>query len=164
MKTRLFGLIVVAITLSYSSNAQNGFNEEQQAVLDVVIKLFDGMRAGDSAVVHSVFRDGVELHTSFTNKNTGKPMLVTDDLQPFLNAIGTPHDEVWDEVIWGEKVLVDGNLAMVWCDYAFYSSSNFSHCGVDAFMLNKDEDGWKIFHLTDTRRRTNCEIPDELKK
>ena len=164
MKTKILGLIAAAIAFTYSAKAQESFSADQQAALDVVVKLFDGMRAGDSAVVHSVFRDGVELHTSFTNKNTGKPMLVNDELQPFLDAVGTPHDEVWDAVIWGEKVLVDGNLAMVWCDYAFYAGNNFSHCGVDAFMLNKDEEGWKIFHLTDTRRRANCEVPDNLKK
>ena len=134
----------------------------QKEVLNVILDLFDGMREGDSSKVHSVFRENPKLHTSFTNKD-GKPILKKDDLQKFLNAVGTPHDKVWDEPIWNVQINIDGNLANVWTDYAFYAGIDFSHCGVDAFMLNKDERGWKIFHLTDTRRRIDCDIPDEIK-
>jgi hypothetical protein len=33
----------------------------------------------------------------------------------------------------------------------------FSHCGVDAFTLAKEDDAWKIVALTDTRRRQGCD-------
>jgi hypothetical protein len=53
-------------------------------------------------------------------------------------------------------------LAQAWCDYAFYVDKSYSHCGVDAFQLFKGKDGWKIFHLADTRRKTGCTIPKEI--
>ena len=40
----------------------------------------------------------------------------------------------------------------------------FSHCGVDAFQLVKTAAGWKIFQLSDTRRKEKCEIPEEISK
>ena len=139
-------------------------NSSQQEVMDVVLRLFEGMREGDSSKVHSVFRANPELYTSFTNRE-GMPILRKDDgLQHFLNAVGTPHDLIWDEPIWNVKINIDDNLANVWTDYAFYAGKNFSHCGVDAFMLNKDESEWKIFHLTDTRRKKDCVVPDNIKK
>lgn len=58
---------------------------------------------------------------------------------------------------------IDGPLASVWVVYAFYVDDPFSHCGVDAFHLVKLEDSWKIFHLVDTRRKADCEVPDDVK-
>jgi hypothetical protein len=59
-------------------------------------------------------------------------------------------------------VQIDGDFAQVWCDYAFYTDNTFSHCGIDAFQLHKGKDGWKIFHLADTRRKDNCVIPQDI--
>jgi hypothetical protein len=41
-------------------------------------------------------------------------------------------------------------------DYSFFAGPRFSHCGIDAFQLFRGPGGWKIFQLTDTRRRTGC--------
>jgi hypothetical protein len=67
------------------------------------------------------------------------------------------------EEIWNLKIQMDGDFAQAWCEYAFYYQNKFSHCGVDAFHLIKTTEGWKIFHLADTRRKENCIIPEEIK-
>ncbi|UII29990.1 nuclear transport factor 2 family protein [Fulvivirga ulvae] len=136
---------------------------EENAILDVVERLFEGVRAGDSAMVHTVFYDDVDFYTTLTNKE-GKPVLHKGTLKGFLDAIGSPHDVVWDEPIWDTEIRIDGNLAQVWTKYAFYAGDKFSHCGVDAFHLFKSENGWKIFHLTDTREWQDCNVPDDIKK
>jgi hypothetical protein len=81
-----------------------------------------------------------------------------------LKTVGTPHPEVHNEVIWDEKILVDGNLAQVWMSYAFYLGKKFSHCGVNAFQLTKVDGSWKIFHLAYTRQREGCKIPTTINK
>lgn len=141
----------------------DGFDSNQQEVLEVVLTLFDGMREADSAKVRSAFGQAPQLYTSFTD-GEGIPVLNKNNLQKFLNAVGTPHDQVWDEPIWDIKINIDGNLASVWTKYAFYAGKSFSHCGVDAFMLNKEQNDWKIFYLTDTRRKQNCIVPNQIKK
>jgi hypothetical protein len=163
-------ILVSFLLIPFLSSAQlnvippSNINPTQQEILDIVITLFDGMREGDSSKVHSVFGHEPQLYTSFMNKE-GQAILRKDDgLQNFLNAVGTPHDKVWDEPIWNIKINIDDNLASLWTDYAFYAGKNFSHCGVDAFMLNKTTAGWKIFHLTDTRRKKNCIMPVEIKE
>lgn len=36
---------------------------------------------------------------------------------------------------------------------------DFSHCGIDAFQLFKDDKGeWKITQIVDTRRKEGCGI------
>ena len=139
-----------------SPESKNEMSTDEAEVLKVVVYLFDGMRAGDSSMVSSCFYEQVDMFTSYTNKK-GEAVFVKDDVQKFINAVGTPHEEVWDEKIWDTEIRVDGNLAQVWTKYGFYLDEKFSHCGVDAIHLTKTKDGWKIFHLSDTRQREGCE-------
>lgn len=136
---------------------------DEQKVLLVIQNVFDGMQKGDSSMVRSNFHHELEMYTSFTNKE-GERILSKDNPQNFFDAIGTPHDRVWNEEWWSPEVRIDGNLAQVWTPYAFYIDDEFSHCGVDAFhLVRTDGDSWQIFHLTDTRQRTDCIIPDTIK-
>ncbi len=90
-----------------------------------------------------------------------QPVLRTGSIDGFVKGVGTPHEKVWNESIWDSEVRIDGNLAHVWTKYAFYLGEDFSHCGVDAFQLFKDDNGWRIFQLTDTRQFEDCELPPE---
>lgn len=135
---------------------------EEAAVKEVVHRLFLGMEKGDSAMVRSAFNTDVTMATVFRDK-TNHPMLEHENsIEGFLKAVGTPHAEVWYEEIWNLSVKIDGDFAQGWCEYAFYVGNKFSHCGVDAFELHKGADGWKIFHLADTRRKEGCNIPAEI--
>lgn len=135
---------------------------DESLVKEVVDRMFKGMQLGDSAMVHSVFHESVTMASAFKSKD-GNPVLRKEtSIADFLKAVGTPHAEAWNEEIWNVEVKIDGDLAQVWCDYAFYVGKKFSHCGIDAFHLYKTTSGWKIFHLSDTRRSTNCTIPNSI--
>lgn len=130
---------------------------EKAAVMAVVQKLFYGMRAGDSSMVRSVFAPNVRMITVAPRQGV-MTASVTNGADNFAKAVGTPHAEVWDERIANEKVEIDGALASVWVDYAFFRGTTFSHCGVDHFLLTKDSAGtWTILELADTRRTSGCE-------
>ncbi|MEM6525046.1 MAG: nuclear transport factor 2 family protein [Bacteroidota bacterium] len=156
---RLF-LTLFTLLIFFSAFAQSS---EQQSVIDVVENLFEGMRQGDSTMVGAVFTEDARMYTVFTNKD-GQPVRREGSLQRFLTAVGTPRNEVWDEPIWDVKVDIDGNLAQVWTRYAFYLGKQFSHCGVDALQLFKGDKGWKIFQISDTRKKEGCVIPDHIKE
>lgn len=155
--TLLLGLLGCA-QVSFSQSAS-----EKEAVMKPVKLLFEAMQKGDSAMLRKAFTKEITMVTVATNK-AGKPLLKREaSLDGFAKAIGTPHTEVYNEMIWGEKIEIDGNFAQAWMSYAFYVGKNFSHCGVDAFHLAKGEDGsWKIFHLADTRQREGCNIPKNI--
>lgn len=130
---------------------------EHLQVEHVILKLFDGMREGDSAKVASVFDPEVKMYTSYVNQQ-GEMIIKKGALPPFLTAIGSPHDQIWDEKIWDTKISLDVGIAQVWTNYAFYVGTEFSHCGVDAFHLIKDaSNGWRIVHLMDTRTKEKCD-------
>lgn len=138
-------------------------DQEGLAIMKPVTTLFAGMNLGDSAMVHSAFAENATM-ASIGKDKTGKVVLRRESsISGFLKAVGTPHDEPWSEPIWDARIEVDGDLAQVWTQYAFYRGKKFSHCGVDAFQLVRQNGVWKIFHLTDTRQTENCNVPASIK-
>ncbi len=129
--------------------------DDNKAVKIAVETLFDGMRAGDSSMVHSVFMDDVRMFSS-TLAEDGTSSLRAGSLNSFLKAVGSPHDAVWDENIWNLRIDIDDHLAHAWMDYTFYAGDQLSHCGVNAMQLVKNDDSWKIIHLIDTRKKEGC--------
>lgn len=148
--------LLVLVVAPAPGPAQPATAEEE--VLAVVQRLFDGMRAADSSMVRSTLHPDTRLVTA--GEAEGGPELGVGSMDDFVTAVGTPHEEVWDERIWDPEVRIDGHLATVWVSYAFYLGTEFSHCGVDAFQLFDGAEGWKIFQIADTRRREGCEIPE----
>jgi hypothetical protein len=120
-------------------------------VRKAVARLFDAMRAGDSAAVRAAFHPGALLGTAVVRD--GRPDFRVDTIDAFVKAVGSPHPQVWDERVTRMTVSLDGPLAAVWADYEFWAGPTFSHCGVDAFQMANTAAGWKIVALTDTRRR-----------
>jgi hypothetical protein len=154
MKT---SIVFLSIFISIVAHAQS----EKELVMKPIHQLFDAMQKGDSALLHQTFTKEVTMATVGTKE--GKLFFERESsIDGFLKVIGTPHAQAYNEMIWGEKIEVDGNFAQVWASYAFYLGNKFSHCGVDAFHLVKEKEGWKIFHLADTRQKEGCNVPTEI--
>lgn len=161
MKKFVYQFLIVLLTLPVLLQAQAS---EEVHVSEVVNRLFTGMHNADSTLVRSAFANEVTMATALRNKE-GKSVLIREySINAFVKAVGQPQKEPLTEEIWNLKIQIDGDLAQAWCDYAFYVGNKFSHCGVDAFQLHKSQEGWKIFHLADTRRNDNCTIPEEIQK
>ncbi|MBK8562842.1 MAG: nuclear transport factor 2 family protein [Saprospiraceae bacterium] len=140
----------------FTAEAQAPIEEERTAVVAVIQRMFDAMRAGDSMALRATFDTSARLQTAAANKE-GKHILIAETVDEFAKAVGTPHKEVYDERIWSYDVRIDGRLASAWTEYSFFLGDKLSHCGVNAFQLFKGENGWKITQITDTRRRENCQ-------
>jgi len=135
--------------------------DARAAVRATIDRLFDGMRAGDSAAVRAVFHDRARLYTARGPSDTSA--VEETPIDAFVAAVGRPHERTWDERIWDVDIRVDGPLASAWVPYAFYRGDRLSHCGVNAVQLVRTGDGWKIMQLTDTRR-SDCSIPPSVRK
>ncbi len=148
----LFSICLICSTLSIS--AQKIFTET--AAREVVDIFFDGFHKGDTLIMNSVLAPNVTLQSASKNRE-GVDTLEVSDFGKFKKSIATrPDDQLWKEVLLDYTVSIDGNLAHVWTPYEFYFNGKFSHCGANAFTIAKLEDGWKIVHLIDSRRRGDC--------
>lgn len=152
-------LLVLVLLVGFTASAQKNDEDDIKGVLKT---LFDGMYEGDSSKVHSVFTSSITMATVTRDKTGSSVLRQQSSLDGFLKAVGTPHADKMTEEFWNVIVQQDGDFAQVWCDYAFYITHTFSHCGVDAFHMYKTKNGWKIFSLADTRKREGCNIPAEI--
>ena len=156
MRVRLLALLALVLW-PCAASAQS---EESDAVMVPIQRLFDGMRAADSSAVRAAFHPLATLYSVGTNAE-GETVVQATPVARFVAAVGTPHEEVWDERLGAAEVRRDGDLATVWVPYAFYVGEAFSHCGTNAFHLARTEGAWQILHVTDTRRRGGCDPSTE---
>lgn len=149
---------VLLIFFNLQVKSQNNFKKDSTNIHNTIIKLFDGMREGDSMKVRATFHKDLRMLTSYTTKS-GNRKIKKDIVSDFLIAVGTPHEDIWDERIINITIQIDGSLAQAWIENTFYVDDKLSHCGIDAFQLIKDDNNqWKIINLMDTRRKIGCEL------
>jgi hypothetical protein len=164
MRVLLFVAVtgVLAVTVHAQPNPpEPPARPDAQAVRATIDALFDGMRAGDSAAVRTVFHPNARLHTALGP--TDSTAVRATSIDAFAKAVGQPREKVWDERIWDVEIRIDGPLASAWVPYVFYLGDKRSHCGVNAVQLVRRSDGWKILQLTDTRR-PECDVPADVQK
>lgn len=156
MQPRLAVLLAAAVLVAATdADAQSSAEEAQDAAYAVVTQLFDAMRTRDTTKMRAAFAPNASMQT-----------LVADSLVRFEPIDGwiagvarARPGLVLDERLANPVVHVDGQLAVIWVDYWFFAGDRFSHCGVDAFQLMRQRDGWRIFSVVDTRRTQGCAPP-----
>lgn len=155
--------LLVIFTVLLSTFTAHGQTADEKAIRAVIDSVWLAIQRSDSALLRKSFTPDATFASVYRSKAKGQ-VLERESLAPFLLAVGTPHKEIWYEETWDYKIQIDGDLASVWCNYAFYSDNTLSHCGVDSFQLHQSETGWRIFHLADTRHRLNCEVPEAIRQ
>lgn len=149
----MMSLLAGCVALLAVPSAALAQTEDEREVLAVVQRLFDGMRARDSAVVRSVFHP--EARFASVAGRGDSTRVVIEGMDGFIAAVGR-GGEPWDERLTSTEVRVDDTIASVWAGYDFYAGDRFSHCGVDSIELLRTPAGWRITQLADTRRREGC--------
>jgi hypothetical protein len=139
---------VVSVPLSAQSTAASA---TQDSVFAVVTRLFDGMRARDTAGMRAAFAPGAAL-TSVSAAGVR-----SDAVDAWIASVASaPAGLLLDERLGDHVVQVSGDLASVWVEYWFFAGDRFSHCGVDAFVLARVGGEWRIVSVADTRQREGC--------
>jgi hypothetical protein len=112
------------------------------------------MRTRDTTLMRSTVAPGAVLISASGPTGLGDPSTVDS----FIDRIGKGTGPGNDEQIENPKVQIDGPLASLWAYFTLTRAgeSKINHCGVDAFLLRKGPDGWKIFHVADTHRTEGC--------
>ena len=147
------GLVLVG--LAYPLGVAGQASGETAEILAVVTTLFDGMREKDEAKLRGVWHDEARLQTAGLDQD-GVPRLSSTPIEGFVAGVLGSQAEL-DEVTFDEVVQIDGALATVWAPYNLFVNGSFQHCGVDAIQFVRTQGGWKIFQLTDTRKREGCD-------
>ena len=131
-----------------------GQNLEKEKLQSVVKTFFEGFHNKDSLLIASVTDSKFYLNSTSFKEDNGVLRNINGD--NFVSAIvSRPDSPVWKEKLLSFNIKIDGPLANVWVDYEFWMDDKLSHCGVNSIHLLKRKSGWKIFNITDSRRK-NC--------
>ncbi|MFT5779889.1 MAG: hypothetical protein ACI837_002848 [Crocinitomicaceae bacterium] len=130
MRSFLFIAFTIVSSFTFAGDQDSLKIAEVETVIQ---QLFKAMQDGDSTSARIVFHVDARLMSAFESKEG--PKVHDEPVVNFLHAIGTPHDETWDERISNLIIQVDGTLAQAWMDYSFYLDNGFSHCGVNAMQF-----------------------------
>ncbi len=149
-----FSVFLLCFTVFTNSFSQNAFSEEDAK--KIIDTFFEGFHKGDTVLMKSVIAENMMMQTAYADKN-GNNRVNSDNADGFIIAIANrAADQKWDERLLNYKVEMDGNLAHVWTLYEFWLNETFLHCGANSFTLAKFDDGWKIIHIIDSRRKADC--------
>ena len=153
---------ILLLTITLSVHAQQSFGEKDAAAIIAIF--FDGFHEGDTLKMKSVMAKNMRLQRAFMTKE-GNNIVTENDGMMIVNAVAKrPADQKWNEKLLGYRYTRDGNLAHMWVPYEFYLNGQFSHCGANSFTLAKFDNGWKIVHLADSRRRGSCKAAQPAKE
>ena len=114
--------------------------DPEAEVLEVIQQLFDAIEERDTEMAEEVLHpDGQVYRLPLPFEGVPEPASNPD----FIEGLGEPGPDLLERM--GDaEVLVHERMASAWTPYEFYADGEFSHCGVNAFNLIRDETGWRI--------------------
>ncbi|WP_130733671.1 nuclear transport factor 2 family protein [Flavobacterium sp. J27] len=117
-----------------------------------IVAFFNAFHAKDTVNLQKISHKEISIQTIATTKEEEK--LITEKYSDFLKSISAiPNTVKFEERILDYQIQIDGGLAHVWTPYEFYINNTLSHKGVNSFTLLKQNNGWVIIHIIDTRRK-----------
>jgi hypothetical protein len=144
---KIFSIILMC-SISVFASAQTAAD----SIKNVVNNLFIAMKNSNGEGIKKCFAAGAILQTIVTDKEN-KTAVENDSVATFARIVQFMPKGDGDERVVFDAIHIDGPMAAVWAPYEFYYKGQFSHCGVDHFVMIREEGQWKIQYLIDTRRK-----------
>lgn len=149
-----FLILSLAIAPATPLAAQSPPPAVRDSIMVPIRAMFSGMYAHDSALVRSAFVPGAQ----FSRPPRPGRLHAFTSVDQFVTAVARPG-EPWDEQIYNIEIQEDAGMASVRTFFRFSLGTQFSHCGVNAFLVVRTGEGWKISGLADSHRTTGCDAP-----
>ena len=121
---------------------------EEQAVLEPIHAMFDGMSKRDATAIKAPTLPGGTM----VLMRDGKPAQMT--FKAFADRVGKPGKTQIEERIHDPLVRIDNDLAVVWAPFDFLVDGKVDHCGTDLFNLVRVDGKWMIASVADTGAKT----------
>jgi hypothetical protein len=136
------GVLILLLTPLFLFG-QNQINKDEDQIKSVILKTFSAMKSVDSVALKSCFTEKALLHISQVRPegNVVREVSIANFIQ---NVMTRKPGDIDERVLsWG-PILIDHEIATAWVPYEFYLNGKFSHKGVDAFILVKVGEEYKI--------------------
>ena len=146
----LYIILVLLLSLNFFC-IQPDSSKEKEVVITVAEDFLKALSSRDSSAAQQFLLP----QGRFTSVRTDGTIR-SQTHQEFLESIAVAANTLL-ETMRNPKVIIKGDIAVVWADYDFYLNGEFSHCGVDVFNLLKTQEGWRISGLSYSVVKEGCE-------
>ena len=151
MRRLLEAFLVLSIFVTPAAGAQQAASASPR---EVVLRVFDAMRAADSAAIRREFAPGAR----FASVAARGDSITYDGIDGWLRGVASSGGR-WDEQSYDVQELFYGPVAHVWAPYTFYLDRAVRHCGVNTVSLLQVGGAWRVTQWSDSRRREGCRDP-----
>ena len=133
---------------------------ERAEIIGTVQSLFDALAERDGQAIRDLVHPDVVMRP-VERAADGTLAQAMPGIEEIVAQVEGSED-VLTERMFDPEVRISGDLAMVWTPYDFYAGDALSHCGADAVLLARSDDGWQIIGLFWTHLQPpECELhPD----
>jgi len=151
-KKLTYATLIILIYFSLSLFSINTDVEEKK-ILETVNMFLRVLETGDKVLAKEIL---VSEGSNFSVREDGESFKVRfTDYKTLIEDLPKSKGK-YREVINDPKILLHGNIAVLWAKYDFFINGTFSHCGVDSFSLIKSEGKWKIASIIYTVEKKGC--------
>lgn len=126
---------------------------QKQEVQKTIELFFEGFHQKDTLKIQSVCSSKIILQSISESSSKGNKISDESAKEFYKSIASIPSNMKFQEKILSYNIQIDGTMAHVWAPYEFYLNDKLSHSGVNTFTLFKENNGWKIIYLIDTRRK-----------
>jgi hypothetical protein len=150
MKNRLTILVLFILILPYQSLSQP--RNEKEEVLKVARLFFEALEKHDTVTFNDIL---VKDSYNYIVIEQGDSARLVSRLHKNSNF---KSDRVIKERMRESEVIVHihKRIATVWAPYDLWLNDTYSHCGVDAFIMLKGKQGWKIATISFSIEKEGC--------
>jgi hypothetical protein len=150
MKNMLSVIVIIILILPFRGLSQPG--NEKEEVLKVAHLFFEALEKHDTVIFNKILmRDSY----NYMVIEQGDSARLVSRLHKNSNF---KSDRVIKERMRESEVIVHihKRIATVWAPYDLWLNDQYSHCGVDAFIMLKGKDGWKIGTISFSVEKQGC--------
>ncbi len=124
----------------------------EETAEDVIVQLFDAMRAGDGDAIRAMVVADARL-----DRLQPDGTLRQGTFDRWINWVGQQAEGAADEQIFSVETLSrTDELATVWAPFTIRYKGELVGCGVNQFTLGKTGNGWRILYGIDKPAQEDC--------
>ena len=148
--TALAAVAIASLLGATPARAQS----DERAIVAVVTKFLDGIRARDTSLMRATVVSGATLVPVAGPTGLGAPSTIDGFIERTGKGTGPGNDERIEK----PKAQIDDQLASLWAYFTLTrpGETKIDVCGTNLFLLRKGPDGWKIFQIAATSRTEGC--------
>jgi hypothetical protein len=148
---RLFFIILAcASCLSFQSFGQSATEKEE--VMKVARLFFEALEKHDSLTFNKILMKNSYNYIVIEGKDSAR---IISRLHK--NSNFKPENIIRERMRESEVIVnIHKRIATVWAPYDLWVNDKYSHCGMDAFIMLKGNNGWKIGTISFSIEKDGC--------